>query len=285
MTPLRQEMINQMKLRLFSPNTQRSYVDAVVGLATFFNLSPDKLSQEDVQAYLLYLMEERHLTWSSCNVAISAIRFLYGPTLGMHLMSLAIPPRKHKSQLPEILSEKELVRLFDNTANLRQRVVMMTTYAGGLRVNEVVHLKVTDIDSERMMIRIEQAKGNKDRYTILSERLLEELRAYWEMYRPPNWLFTARDPQKPMPVGTAQRAYYTAKHKANIKKGRGIHTLRHAFATHMLEAGYDPRTIQTLMGHRCIKTTQMYLKVTRKKLASVKSPLDLLHLPKDKKKP
>ena len=283
MTPLRQKMINEMKLRGFSVRTQQSYVDAVAGLARFFNQSPDRLNKEKLRAYLLHLMEERNLSWSSCNVAVSAFRFLYGETLGDDSMRLAIPPRKKVNQLPEILSAEELEDLFAGAANPKHRMLLMTTYAGGLRVSEVVRLKIKDIHSERMLIRVDQGKGKKDRYTILSERLLKELRIYWTMYRPRLWLFPSKDPSKPMHIGTAQKIYYTAKKRAKIKRGRGIHTLRHCFATHMLEAGEDVRTIQMLMGHSSILTTMVYLQVTRKKLEKTKSPLDLLVPPNSKK--
>ena len=282
MTPLRQKMINDMKLRRFSASTQQAYVDAVAGLAKFFNQSPDRLNKENVQAYLLHLMEERNLSWSSCNVAVSGLRFFYGKTLGTHSMCLAIPPMKQKKQLPEILSTEEIERLFVSAINLKHRMVLITTYGSGLRVSEVVRLKVTDIERDRMMIRVDDGKGNKDRYTILSERLLEELCVYWKMFRPPTWLFPGRDLDKPMHIGTAQRIFYTAKKRAKITRGKGIHTLRHCFATHMLEAGEDIRTIQVLMGHSSILTTMGYLQVTRKKLASI-PPWAGLEIPDGKK--
>jgi integrase/recombinase XerD len=278
MTPLRQKMINEMKLRNFSPKTEYAYVSAVAGLAQYFNCSPDKLNNENVQSYVLHLIEGRKLSWSTCNVVISGLRFFYDVTLSKQSISLAIPPRKKKKYLPEILSTEELERLFACTSNLKHRALLMTTYAGGLRVSEVVRLKLTDIDSKRMMIRVAQGKGNKDRYTILSHRLIKELHEYWKMYRPPTWLFQAQDLKRPMPIGTAQKIYYNAKSTAQIKKGKGIHTLRHCFATHLLEAGVDLRTIQTLMGHTSISTTIMYLQVTRKRLTSIKSPLDLLDI-------
>ena len=279
MTPLRQKMIKEMKLRGFSERTQQSYTDAVAGLAKYFHKSPDMLDKEKVQDYLLYLQEDRKLAWSSCNVAVSAFRFLYGETLDNDSMRLAIPPRKTISKLPEILSAEELEHLFAGENNPKHRVMLMTTYAGGLRVSELVRLKVTDIHSERMMIRVDQGKGNKDRYTILSERLLMELRSYWSMYRPPHWLFPSKDPNRPIHIASAQKIYYKAKAKANIKRGKGIHTLRHCFATHMLESGVDVRTIQILMGHKSIMTTMVYLQITRKKLDSTRSPLDLLDIP------
>jgi site-specific recombinase XerD len=277
-------MINDMKLRNFSPKTQQAYLGAVAGLAKHFKRSPGELTGEQIQAYLLYLMEERKLTWSSCNVAVCGLRFFYDVTLGDSTASLSIPPRKKESQLPEILSAQELERLFAGAKDPKHRMLLMTTYGGGLRVSEVVRLKPIHIESDRMMIRVEQAKGNQDRYTILSERLLEELRIYWKMYRPATWLFPAKDPKNPLPIGTAQKIYYAAKQRAKIKRGKGIHTLRHCFATHLLEAGEDVRTIQELMGHKSLSTTMVYLQVSRKKLSSTKSPLDLLEIPKRKKK-
>lgn len=279
MTALRQKMIDDMKLRRFARKTQLAYIDAVVGLSKFYNKSPERLTEENVQNYLLHLIEESKLSWSSCNVVVSGLRFFYGNTLKNKSIYLAIPPRKQKKQLPEILSTDELERLFASTANPKHRMVLMTTYAAGLRVSEVVSLKLKDIESDRMMIRVDDSKGNKDRYTILSKRLLQELRPYFILYRPQFWLFPAKsDPQKPLHIGTAQKIYYTAKKRAGIKRAKGIHTLRHCFATHMLEAGEDPCTIQMLMGHSCITTTMGYLQVTRKKLNATKSPLDLLEI-------
>ena len=193
-------------------------------------------------------------------------------------MTLSIPPRKKEKRLPVVLSQNEIERLFHVTTNLKHRVLLMTTYAAGLRVSEVVRLKPLDIESDRMMIRVEQGKGNKDRYTMLSPRLLSQLRVYWRQYRPSAWLFFGKLPHRPLPTATAQRIYYTAKRKAGIKRARGIHTLRHSFATHLLEAGYDVRKIQIMMGHKSLSTTTTYLHVTRDTIASVKSPLDLLNM-------
>jgi integrase/recombinase XerD len=279
MTPLRQKMINDMKLRRLSDNTQEAYVAAVADLSKFYDQSPDKLDNEKVQRYLLHLMEERKLSWSSCNVAAAGLRFFFTQTLAWQPMNIIIPPRKNKTQLPEILSAQELKRLFMSTSNRKHRVMLMSAYAAGLRVSELVRLKVTDIDSQRMMIRVEQGKGNKDRYTILSQRLLEELRCYWKMYRPSTWLFPSKDPDEHLCRESAQRVYYGCRNRAGIKKGRGIHTLRHCFATNLLEAGVDLRTIQILMGHSSIRSTMVYLQVSRKKLSVTQSPLDLLDIP------
>jgi site-specific recombinase XerD len=214
-----------------------------------------------------------------CNVAVSGLRFFYTHALGMDSVFLSIPPRKSDSTLPEIFSTEELEKLFSALTNQKHRVLLMTTYAAGLRVSEVVGLKITDIDSNRMMIRVEQGKGRKDRYTILSRRLLEELRIYWRMYRPSVWLFySGKKTKLPLSVSSLQRVYNQAKDKAAITKGKGIHTLRHCFATHLLEAGVDLRTIQMLMGHSSIMTTMGYLQVTKKHLGSTQSPFDLLNI-------
>lgn len=279
MTPLRQKMINEMTLRRFSAKTQEAYVAAVAGIARYYKQSPEKIDKQMIQEYLLYLMKDRKMSWSSCNVAVSGFRFFYTHVLKMDSMYLSIPPRKKDNTLPEILSVEELERLFSALTNQKHRTMLMTTYAAGLRVSEVVNLKVTDIDSGRMMIRVKQGKGRKDRYTILSERLLQELRIYWRMYRPTQWLFySGKKTKLSLSVSTLQRVYNQAKEKAGITKGKGIHSLRHGFATHLLEAGVDLRTIQMLMGHSCITTTMGYLQVTRKHLGAVKSPLDLINI-------
>jgi integrase/recombinase XerD len=276
MTPLRQKMIEEMKLRRFAQPTQEAYVSAVAGLARYYKQSPDLLDKEKIQKYLLHLMEERHLAWSTCNVAVAALRFFYTQTLGIDSLRLGIPPMKSQRKLPEIFSAEEIERLFKCALNRKRRAVLMTTYAAGLRVSEVVNLKLTDIDSSRMTIKVNQGKGRKDRYTILSNRLLTELRAYYRECKPVVWLFHGIYTEGQMSIGTAQTIYYAAKKRAGITKKGGIHTLRHCFATHLLEAGVDIRTIQSLMGHTSIMTTMGYLRVTSKKLSATKSPLDLI---------
>jgi integrase/recombinase XerD len=276
MGALRTKMIQAMTVRRFSPKSQQAYLAAVASLAKFYNQSPDQISPIKIQDYLLHLTLERGLSWSTCNVAVSAFRFFYIETLGWKKVSLPLPPRKKPTKLPEILSRQELDHLFACASPPKSRLLLMTTYSAGLRVSEVVHLKVSDIDSQRMMIRIEQAKGNKDRYSILSVGLLQQLRLYWKLYRPPCWLFPSQDPYRQMQTGTAQKIFYRAKQRAGITKGSSIHTLRHCFATHLLEAGVDLRTIQTLMGHTSITTTQRYLQVRRQMTDSNKALLDLL---------
>jgi integrase/recombinase XerD len=276
MTPLRAQMIRDMQLQRRAPKTQAAYVTAVAGLATFYQCSPDRLQPEQIRTYLHHLLVERRLAWSSCNQAAAGLKFFYTKTLGWDVLHLDLPPRTGRLQLPRVLSIEELQHLFTSAKNPRHRVLLMTTYAAGLRVSEVVRLRLTDIESDRLLLRVEQGKGRKDRYTLLSTRLLTELHTYWKCYRPAPWLFTGLDPRTPMPIGTAQKIYYHAKRTAGITHGQGIHTLRHCFATHLLEAGVDVRTIQMLLGHRSLDTTTRYLRITRQHLATIRSPFDLL---------
>lgn len=279
MTKLRKKMINAMKLRGLSVRTQESYVSAVAAMAKFYNESPDAIGKEKVQDYLLYISEERKLSWSSCNIACAALRFFYVQVMEWEDAGLWIPPRKRESKLPEILSREEVGRIVCAPANPKHRALLMTTYGAGLRANEVVNLCVEDIGSDRMVIRVRAGKGKKDRYTILSERLLGELREYWKRERPPVYLFPGSDPEKPMERSTVQTIYRKAKRRAGIRKRGGIHSLRHAFATHLLESGVDLRTIGVMLGHSSIRSTMRYLRVSSKHMSSVKSPLDLLDLP------
>ena len=277
---LRERMIREMELGRYSPRTQEAYVAAVAALARYYRRPPDRLGGEEVKSYLHHLLVERKLAWSSVNVASAAIRFFFSRTLGRDDVSTAIPPRRTPLCLPHILSKQELERLFENERNVKHRALLMTTYAAGLRVSEVVRLKVTDIDSDRMLIRVRQGKGEKDRDTLLSERLLGELRCYWSVCRPPRpWLFVSERTGQPLPGQTAGKIFTKAKRKAGIHKPGGIHMLRHAFATHLLEAGVDIRVIQLLLGHKSIRTTAGYVRVTRKAIDATHSPLDLLDLP------
>jgi integrase/recombinase XerD len=277
MGALREKMIEEIRLRNFSPRTEHSYVSAMVGLAKYYRQSPDQLSQEQIRAYLLHL-KERGLSPSSRNVAISGMKFFYHQCLGWNEKQLFIPPRKRSWQLPEVLSPKEVERLLLAATTQRDRCLLMTAYATGLRVSELVRLKVSAIDSHRMMVRVEQGKGRKDRYTILSQRLLCELRSYWKEHRSPSYLFPNRK-GTPISIDYAQKTYNRAKLRAGIEKGHGIHTLRHCFATHLLEAGVDLRTIQTLLGHTSLLSTERYLQIRQHRITVMANPLDLLRLP------
>lgn len=275
MSQLRSKMIRAMELKDFSPRTQKSYLYAVESLAGFHRKSPHLLTQEEVEDYLLHL-KDTGKSPSTRNVIISGLRFFYEHTLKNEAIALKLPKRKKPLILPEVLSRKEVGRILDATVNIKHRLVLMTAYSAGLRVSEIANLKVNHIDSEQMVIRVEQAKGRKDRYTLLSKRLLEELRVYYKVYRPKGWLFFSKQRHIPMSICSMQKLYRRAKRDAGITKGRGIHTLRHCFATHLLEAGYDVRKIQLLMGHRSLSTTMVYLHVSRSGLSRVKSPLDFM---------
>jgi site-specific recombinase XerD len=278
MGALRERMVRHMQLREFSASTQTLYLAAMTGLAKYHHRSPDTLSGSDVQAYLLYLTQERRLAWSSVSVAASAIRFFYTQTLHRPEIALAIPPRRKPRRLPHILSVEEVERLLSSPRQAMHRLLLMTTYAAGLRVSEVIRLHVTDLDRERMMIRVDQGKRRKDRYALLSPRLLPELDAYCRLLGPTVWLFPARDRHQPMSASSARHIFARAKACAGIRKPGSIHLLRHAFATHLLEAGVDLRTIQILLGHASLATTSRYLHVTRKTLDAIQSPFDRLTL-------
>jgi integrase/recombinase XerD len=279
MTPLRNKMICELELRRKAPGTVTSYVKAVEELARYYGRSPDQISREEVRSYLHYLITQRKLAYSSCNCKIVAINFFYREVLGREL-DLKVSMKK-EGRLPDPLSRQEVARLINATTNRKHRVLMMTAYSAGLRLAELVRLRPHHIKSDRMLIHVEQGKGRKDRYTLLSERLLSELRAYWREYRPLGaWLFMNEGGSGHVPNYTAARIFYRLKRRAGIVHGRGIHTLRHSFATHLLEAGVDLRTIQILMGHSSLNSTLKYLHITQKQLTNTQSPLDLLRLPR-----
>ena len=278
MGALRTRMENDMILRGMATRTREAYLGAVARLAQFYRRSPAELTVREVQAYLLHLIQKRKLSWSTCNIAANGFRFLYHITLGRERTEFCIPAAKPSQRLPEILSRQEVQRLLNANGNRKHRALLMTTYAAGLRVSEVVALQLTDLDAARSSLRIQQGKGAKDRYSLLSPRLLEELRAYWREDRPVRWLFPARGGQKPLDISSAQKIYYAAKQRAGITKQGGIHALRHAFATHLLEAGTDLHTIQRLLGHGHISSTMRYLHLARPTLMAHGSPLDLLEL-------
>jgi site-specific recombinase XerD len=273
MGELRERMRHDLVVRGMSPRTQGAYLAAVASLAKHYHQRPDSLSVQQVEGYVRYLIEQRHLAPNSVRVAVFGLRFFY--TVTLHRQPFTLPLPKGNKRLPEVLSREEVARLLASTATLRERALLMATYGGGLRVSEVVRLRVSDIDAQRDMIRVEQGKGRKDRYTLLGPRLLAELRHYWQVYRPTRpWLFPQRSKPLPLDPSTAQRIYYTAKERAGITKGGGIHALRHAFATHLVEAGTDLATLQQLLGHDSITTTMRYVHVARSRVGTHGSPLD-----------
>jgi len=283
MSALRQKMIRETQLHQFSPRTTQAYVAAVKDLAAYYRRPPDRITCEEARSYLHYLLTERKLSSSTCNQRAAGITFFYHHVLGRKDIDLKMR-RRRPQRLPEILSSQEVKRLINAAANPRDRAVLMVAYGTGVRVSELVNLKLTDIHSDRMTIRVEQGKGRKDRYTLLSRHLLTELRAYWRAYRPQKWLFCTRWQIQPISISAAQRVYRKAKKCAKLQRGRGIHTLRHCFATHLLEAGVDVRTIQTFLGHKSLQTTMRYLRVVRNDPAQGDGRFDLvghLELTKD----
>jgi len=276
MSELRKQMDGDLVVRGMAVRTREAYLGAVAGLAKYYKRRPDRIDEAEVQKYLLHLIQERKLAWSSCNVAAQGLKFFYRVTLKKSEGQFGIPTARQPQKLPQILAREEVARLIEFTVNPKHRAILMTAYGAGLRLNEICHLKVTDIDSARMTIRVEQGKGAKDRYTLLSPRLLTELRRYWSAHRPKEWLFTRKDPTRPISDCTVHRIYHAAKDRAGIAKAGGIHSLRHAFATHLLEAGVDVHTIQRLMGHGHISSTLRYFHLARKHLAGTPSPLELL---------
>ena len=278
MTILRKQMDDAMVLRGFAVRTRESYLAAVKALAKHYWRKPNLLSEEEVQAYLLHLIVERRLAYASVNQAACACRFLFGTVLKRPLDRFDIPMAKVPMTLPRILSREEVSRLFEHAANLRARALLMTTYAAGLRVSEVCALQLADIESapDRMCIKVRHGKGGRDRYTMLSPALLETLREYYRVYRPTTWLFPNSSGTGPIDVQTAQRMYWAARDRAGLVRQGGIHTLRHCFATHLLESGVDIHTIQRLLGHGHVSTTMRYFHLAHHKLTGTTSPLELL---------
>ncbi len=275
---LRTRMEQDLVVRGLSAHTRRSYLSTVMDLVRYHHRAPDQLTDRDVQQYVRHLIEERRLAWGSCRVMVSGLRFFYEVTLGRERSECPIPLPRGARKLPQILSREEVARLLNGVANPKHRVLLMTTYAAGLRVSEVTRLRVSDIDSQRMLIRVEQGKGRQDRYTLLSPRLLEELRRYCRVYRPTEWLSACRTNSAPLGTSSAQHIYQAAKARAGIQKRGGIHALRHGCATHLRESGVDVVTIPRLLGHDRIETTAHYLHVTPQRLSERVSPLDQLAL-------
>ena len=282
MSKLRQQLIQELVLRGCSPRTQEAYVSGVYQLAKYYRRSPDQISDQEVRAYLLYLAQTRKLAASSRNQATSALRFFYATVLGRPVDQVVrvLPRVRQEVKRPQVFAIPELERLFTiGCPNPRNRAFLMTVYGAGLRLNEACHLKPQHIDGQRQQIRVVQGKGNKDRYTLLSPRLLEELRSYWKCFRPKEWLFaSSSDPAKPMVDITAQRIFNRAVERAKLPDKGGIHSLRHSFATHLLEAGVEITVVQRLLGHASLSTTSTYLHVRQERLSQIGGPLELLDL-------
>lgn len=279
MTALRQQMTDDMVLRGLSAGTQKAYLRVVTRLAAYYGRSPDRISEREIQTYLLHLYREKGFRHSTCNVAVAGLRFFYHVTLRRPSTGFVIPAAREPSQLPEILTREELTRLFSRTIRPNHRTLLLTAYAAGLRVSEVVALQLSDIDAERGVLRVRQGKGARDRTTLLSPRLLEALRAYWRQERPEPWLFPSRDRRGHLCAGAAKHLYAKAKQRAGIEKAGGLHTLRHTFATRLLEAGVNLHTLQRLLGHKSLRSTTRYLHLiapAQEAARIVPEPLDFL---------
>lgn len=280
MTELRRRMIQAMTVRGFSPRTHEAYIAAVRGLAKHYRRSPDEISADEVQAYIAHMITKRGLSSSTCNIAAQAFRFLYHITLGRDAIVFEVPSPKQPQRLPEILSRDEVTRLIEAPPNPKHRLLLATIYAAGLRVSEAVRLKVSDIDRARMTLRVEQGKGRKDRVVPLSRRLLDRCETFWKTEPPRLWLFPNRHGIRPIDITVAQKVWTMAKLRTGIAKKGGIHGLRHAFATHLIESGADVPTVQRLLGHRSVSTTMRYFHLSQARLATIRSPLDLLDGPR-----
>ena len=280
MTPLRKRMIEDMRVRNLSPHTQDSYAQQVARFAGYFRTSPELLGPEHIRSYQVYLTEEKQLAPGSILIAVAALRFLYRFTLqkDRHVEEVIPAPRKPKT-LPVVLSPEEALHFLESVRQIKHRAILSSCYAAGLRVSEAVSLRPTDIDSKRMVIRVEQGKGHKDRYVMLSPRLLETLRTWWYVRRPKDWLFPGAIPGAHISTNAVEQACARARQLSGIRKPVTPHSLRHAFAVHLLERGTDVRTIQLLLGHRSLATTSQYLRIATVKVCSTTSPLDLLPHP------
>jgi integrase/recombinase XerD len=278
MTPLRQRFIDDLRIRNYSPATIKGYVAGVLRFARHFGCSPDRLGTEQVRAFQVHLVQQQ-ADWSVFNQTVSALRFLYGTTLSRPDLVEVIPYGKRPKTLPSVLSPEEVLCLLETARPGRERVLFQTAYACGLRINELLHLQVRDIDSSRMIIQVRQGKGRKDRLVPLSGGLLQELRAYWRRFRPPVWLFPGAALDRPLTDGALHRTCQQVVARSGLSKHITLHTLRHSFATHLLEAGVDVVTVQALLGHSTLKTTARYLHISTRRLQQMPSLLDRLLLP------
>jgi integrase/recombinase XerD len=276
-SPLRQRMIEDMTIRNLSPATQQSYIYAVAKYSRHFKRSPDRLGVDEVRTYQLHLIAQK-FSWSHINQVSCALRFFYGVTLGRAEAFVSIVSGKEPEKLPPILHREEVERFLAAVPGLRNRVALAAAYAAGLRIGEVVRLKVSSIDSAGMLLHVEDAKGGKDRYAMLSPQLLEILRGYWRLARPGLWLFPGREPGTHVSRAALQDACRVARRQAEIKKRVTAHSLRHSFATHLLESGTDIHIIQVLLGHARVDTTAKYAQVAPRLIAATPSPIDQLSL-------
>jgi integrase/recombinase XerD len=275
-TQLRKRMQEELQRRNCSESTTDSYLRHITEFARYFGRSPAQLGPEEVKRFQLYLIQEKKVSWATYIQATAALRFLYVKTLGQSFMAEKIPFPKRPKHLPTVLSQEEIERLLEAARSLKHRALLMAMYGAGLRVSEACRLTIDDIDSSRMVIHVRQAKGNKDREVMLSPVLLETLRQYWKGCRSKDWLFPGRGPDKPVTTKAVFLMVQSVAARARVAKTVSPHTLRHSFATHLLESGTDIRTIQLLLGHADIRTTTIYLRISQHHIRKILSPLDRL---------
>lgn len=276
MSELREKMKMDMELRGYSPKTIKNYINHVSSFAKFYNKSPDLLEENEIRDYLHYCIMEKKLSEGTVNYINASLKFFYTKTLNRYWNMDKIARVKEPRKLPAVLSPEEVKSIFDVTENLKHKAILMTVYSAGLRVSEVCNLKITDIDSKNMQILIRQGKGKKDRYSLLSKANLEILREYWKRYQPKEYLFSGRYRTDAITPRSVQKMLEQSLEKTKITKNVTVHTLRHSFATHLLDAGTDICYIQRLLGHTRITTTTIYLHLRRIDLLNIKSPLDIL---------
>lgn len=274
MGQFRDQMCRDMELRGFSHHTRRRYLTCMKDFVRYCKKSPAEVTLEDIYGYQLHLLRERNVSPSTYNVYVAALRFFFRVTSPVTLNFTRIPRRKAKRRLPEVLSREEVRALLEQPLNIKHRAILTAIYACGLRISEACRLRVADIDSKRMVLRVWRGKGDKDRYVMLSPHLLKLLREYWQTAKPRPWMFPGQDPSRPITERSVSRVFEKAKKGAAISRPVCVHSLRHSFASHLLESGTDIRAIQVLLGHRSLRTTTVYLHVSPECLASVRSPYD-----------
>ena len=271
---LRQRMITEMCVRDFSPRTQQTYLHAVRSLAAFYMRSPENLSRDEVVRFFEDLIVRRKMSRAAVNVYVCACRYFYQHVLHREPLGFRLPCRGRTRQRPQILSPDECMRILNASVNLKHRALLYMAYGSGLRVSELIHLQLPHIESDRMMVFVKSGKGHKDRYTLLTGAALEQLRAYWLEYRPRTWLFPGADPARPITATCAQQVYHRARRSAGVRRVGGIHTLRHCFATHHIENGMDPCTLQQLLGHTSLQTTLRYMHLREDRPLRGTHPMD-----------